>query len=104
MEDMKIKRPLSVWINRPVYDPTIFKPMLHLYVDMPAPSLHGNNSETGAKTVNIKMCRRFTCFYVYNKRFISPGPYTSQGRLLMLSSLTVHFNIHEGISFSAKFV
>ena len=31
------------------------KPMLHFYVDSPAPSLHGNNSEIGAKTVNIKM-------------------------------------------------
>ena len=29
--------------------------MNHFYVDIPAPSLHGNNSEIGAKTVNIKM-------------------------------------------------
>ena len=33
----------------------VFKPMLHFYVDSPAPSLHGNNSEIGAKTVNIKV-------------------------------------------------
>ena len=28
--------------------------MNHFYVDIPAPSLHGNNSEIGAKAVNIK--------------------------------------------------
>ena len=34
--------------------------MNNFYVDIPAPSLHGNNSEIGAKTVNIKMYYRFT--------------------------------------------
>ena len=32
-----------------------YNQMKHFYVDIPAPSLHGNNSEIGAKTVNIKM-------------------------------------------------
>ena len=37
-----------------------YKPIGHFYVDSPALSLHGNNSEIGAKTVNIKISYRFT--------------------------------------------
>ena len=33
----------------------LYKPIGHFYVDSHAPSLHANNSEIGAKTVNIKM-------------------------------------------------
>ena len=38
--------------------------MNHFYVDISAPSLHGNNSEIGAKTVNIKMSYRFIVYTV----------------------------------------
>ena len=42
-----------------VHFPNRHKPIGHFYVDSPAPSLHGNNTEIGAKTVNIKMSYRF---------------------------------------------
>ena len=54
--------------------------MLHFYVDSPAPSLHGNNSEIGAKTVNIKMSRPFIgCIgWLSNKVQQTPRYYTNK--------------------------
>ena len=43
-----------------------YKLIGHFYVDIPTPSLHGNNSETRAKTVNIKMPYRFIIYFIYD--------------------------------------
>ena len=42
----------------------MYKPIWHFYDDIP--SLHGNNSEIGAKTVNIKMSYRFNTYFSYS--------------------------------------
>ena len=57
----------------------LYKPIGHFYVDSHAPSLHANNSEIGAKTVNIKMSYRF--IYIQHRSCrttIRYGPYTTR--------------------------
>ena len=54
VRDPKIWSAIGSWIVRgPNF--SSYKPIGHFYVDIKTPSLHGNNSEFGAKIVNIKM-------------------------------------------------
>ena len=69
--------------------------MLHFYVDIPAPSLHGNNSEIGAKTVNIKMSYRFIYLCMSHKllqwfMLSLPDENDSSGMSIQITIQAVH--------------